>query len=424
MGKLTAKGVENAATKDSEYKLGDGDGLFLRVRPNGTKSWLFRFRLANDRKLITMTIGSVSDLSLKDARATLPKLRELVKQNIDPRNARAAAQAENAQAITMQQLFNDWIKLARLTEKFSPAWAARHEDRWRIHLKKPLANILVKDVTRRHLAAALDAIRQKGIKEETRKALSTLNLILDYALKRQSIEQNPARMLKPKDFTATANRPRDRALTLKELRMLWLTLDQATIQPDGTGRMAAVTSTAIKILILTGARRGEVAAMRWSELDLNKGVWSLDSSRTKNRLSHTIYLSQLAIELLQELKTKTERSKFVFKTSRSSIDTHIHKDSLTTAINRLCRNKPLVSIPSFSIHDLRRSAATAWGEHLKTEPHVIERMLNHQPLNKLIATYQRAVYDEEQKAAWHAWGEIVEHQIAKESINIIAFRMA
>jgi len=65
------------------------------------------------------------------------------------------------------------------------------------------------------------------------------------------------------------------------------------------------------------------------------------------------------------------------------------------------------------------------GEHLKTSPHVIERMLNHQPLNKLIATYQRAVYADEQKAAWLAWGKMVERQIAKDpENNIVPFGKA
>jgi integrase len=68
----------------------------------------------------------------------------------------------------------------------------------------------------------------------------------------------------------------------------------------------------------------------------------------------------------------------------------------------------------FSVHDLRRSAATAWGEYLKTEPHVIEKMLNHQPLNKLVVTYQRAVYAQEQRAAWVGWGSLVKHQIVQD----------
>ncbi len=80
---------------------------------------------------------------------------------------------------------------------------------------------------------------------------------------------------------------------------------------------------------------------------------------------------------------------------------------------------PLADMKPFSVHDIRRSNATAWGEHLKTEPHVIEKMLNHQPLNKLVATYQRAVYADEQKKAWLAWGSIVDHQIANDPCNVV-----
>ena len=156
---------------------------------------------------------------------------------------------------------------------------------------------------------------RKGIKEETRKALTTLNLMLDYGLTRNSIELNSARTLKPKDFAATANRPRDRALTLLELRVLWLALNQAMGPATGlasTARMNITTVTAIKLLILTGARRGEVAGMRWSELDLAAATWHLPSFRTKNKQAHTIYLPKLAIELIEELKPITGNSQFVF----------------------------------------------------------------------------------------------------------------
>ena len=73
MGKLTAKAVEHALAKTKEYKLNDGRGLYLRVRTTGAKSWIFRFRLPGQRKLITMTISSLKDLTLKNARAKLPE---------------------------------------------------------------------------------------------------------------------------------------------------------------------------------------------------------------------------------------------------------------------------------------------------------------------------------------------------------------
>ncbi len=336
MTKLTAKKVENALPRKKEYKLHDGSGLFLRVRPSGAKSWLFSFSLPNDNKLIRMTLGSVKNISLKEARAKLPELHDHVSQGIDPRHARVAIQAENTQAVTMQKLFDDWIEFVKLAAEITPTWIKRHESRWRLHLKKSLGNLFAKDVTRAHLATALDAMSRKGIKEETRKALTTLNLMLDCGLTRHSIETNPARMLKPKDFAASATRSRDRALSLSELRTLWIALDQATEERKGiakTSTLSIITATAIKILILTGARRGEVAGLRWDELNLEAGTWTLPSNRTKNRKQHVTYLGKFALALIETLKPLTSNMPFIFDTGRGI--GHIHTDSLTTAINRL-----------------------------------------------------------------------------------------
>ena len=166
-----------------------------------------------------------------------------------PRNVKAAAIVENMQAITMQVLFNRWIEQEKVTKRVTQNWIKHHEDRWRLHLQKPLGNILAKDITRAHLSMALDAMIRKGIKEETRKALSSLNLMMDYGLNRHLIDQNPACLLKPKDFAATANKPRDRVLSLSELHRLWLALDQASAgdnSVENISEMSLITTTAIK----------------------------------------------------------------------------------------------------------------------------------------------------------------------------------
>lgn len=430
MGKLTIKYIEHHTDpKDREYRKPDGEGLFLRIRPNGAKSWLFCFRIGKDRTWRQMTLGSLKDVSVKEARDQLKELKRLVKEGIDPRHARAAAKQENIQAISMQGLFDSWIEYIKIDKEVSLTWIKRHEDRWRLHLKNSLGNILARDISRAHLANALDTMTRKGIREETRKALTTLNLMLDYALTRHLIEANPARMLKPKDFSATANKPRARVLTLSELRQLWLALDQSS-----SLSLSTITTSAIKLLILTGARRGEVAGMRWSELNLDEGTWILPSDRTKNAQKHIIYLSSFAIEIIRALHLITGHSKFVFDTGRYADGGHIHEDTLTGVIARLrgtvkgikkkcIEDAPLSDVESFSIHDLRRTAATSWGEYLKVFPHVIERMLNHQPQNKLIAIYQRAEYADEQREAWLAWGALVQRQIANDPKNIIQLKV-
>lgn len=173
--------------------------------------------------------------------------------------------------------------------------------------------------------------------------------------------------------------------------------------------------------------------MRWAEISLDFGVWVLPGERTKNRQKYTIYLSDLAIKIIRSLQPLTGHSTFVFDTGYHEEDSHIHPDTLTGVIARLrgsskgtkkkiAVDAPLSDIKPFSIHDLRRSAATAWGEYLKTDPHVIERMLNHQPLNKLIATYQRAKYTDEQKEAWLAWGKMIEQYVTQNPDNVVPIR--
>lgn len=429
MKKNKPKVVVTAHPKKKEYLKHYGEGLFLRVRPSGVQSWLFSYQLPGSSRKFRMTLKG-KNLTPKEAKALLPELHTLVSKGVDPRNARAAEIAENTQAITMQKLFEAWIDFLKARNKVTLSWIKAHEGRWNLHLKDYLGSIFAKDISRAHLAGALEAMARKKITEETRKALTTLNLMLDYALAHQLIEQNPARVLKPKDFSASASRLRKRFLTLLELRKLWICLDES---------MNPITATAIKLLILTGARRGEVAAVRWNEIDFTAGTWIIPAEKTKNGQEHTIYLSRLAKKLLQDMQKNNINSDFIFDTGLNSRG-HIHTDALTRAIRRLMikdkTNKktqkenqsldspepPLRDMELFTTHDLRRSAATGWGMHLKTLPHVIELMLNHKPVNKLVERYQRAPYSDEQKEAWLKWGELVEHQIANAYQNIIPLR--
>lgn len=441
MGKLKALEVKNEKPDLKEKRISDGKGLFFRVRSSGAKSWLYCFRMPGKRDLQQMTLGSYPDVSLEEAREMIPQLRKLIKQGLDPRKIKAAEIATNSQAITMQNLFDKWISFLELTKTVTTDWVKAQKGRWNLHLKNTLGNILAKDITRAHLAIALEAMAQKGIKEETRKTLTTLNLMLDYALKHHFIEQNHARVLKPKDFAASASRPRDRVLTFDELRKLWAALNGE--DPAKSSSMSIITATAIKLLILTGARRGEVAAMQWDEIDFKNSVWHLPAYKTKNKQAHFIYLSSFTKELLKSLKPFTGNSKYVFDT-QLNLEGHIHTDALTRALRRLMKkdgqknskthnnkktNKieiklpPLAEMMPFTLHDIRRSVATALGEHLSVKPYVIERMLNHQPLNKLIRTYQRTTYAEDQKKAWLIWSDLVEHKIANEPGNVIQFKV-
>jgi integrase len=148
----------------------------------------------------------------------------------------------------------------------------------------------------------------------------------------------------------------------------------------------------------------------------------------------------LATQLIQDLKKINGTSDYIFNTGLNARG-YIHTDAISRAIRRLMikdkvtkkskketrqdvTEPPLKDMKPFTPHDLRRSAATAWGMHLNTHPHVIEFMLNHKPKDKLHETYQHARYINEQKNTWIKWGEMVEHQLANEPNNVIPITKA
>ncbi|MBU6950932.1 site-specific integrase [Hahella sp. HN01] len=409
MGKLSDAKIRNAKT-ETDTCLSDGNGLSLRIYPKQGKmarTWVFRYRRPATKKPAKLTLGDYPAVSLREARQQVETIRRQLFEGFDPQHVQREQRANNANAVTVKQLFESWLALQKSAGEVADKTLAQHEGRWRVHLQKPLGLLLAKHVTRRHIAAVLDAMVEKGIKEETRKTLCLLKMMFRYAIERHHIEESPAEALSAKSFKVTSGAPRERVLSLTELRTFWSLLDREPL--------AFATINAFKLLILTGARRSEVANMTWSELDLTQGIWTLPPERTKNRKGHTVYLSDLAVRVIKSMRPISGYGKFVFSTGDGSAP--IHTDGLSGCPGRL--SAKLKGVPHFTVHDLRRSAATAWGELLKTPPHVIEKMLNHQPLDKLVATYQRATYVDEQKTAWKAWGEMVENHVANDFGNVV-----
>jgi integrase len=131
--------------------------------------------------------------------------------------------------------------------------------------------------------------------------------MLGYAEDCQLIDDNALRGVTSGKIGGSAGAIGKRFLTVPEIVRVWQALD---IQEEA-GLLGKHLSTAIKVLILTGARRDEVAGMRWQELDLQSGTWEIDSERTKNRRPHTVYLTPEIIQLLQNLEM-FEDNDFVF----------------------------------------------------------------------------------------------------------------
>ena len=188
---------------------------------------------------------------------------------------------------------------------------------------------------------------------------------------------------------------RDRVLTDKELKLVWRAADQ-TNTPFGS---------MVKLLILTGQRRGEVANMTWEEIDFEKRLWTLPRERVKNNRRHEVPLSPEAITVLKQVPRIGDRFVFTTDGKVAASDFGKKKRQLTALLPS--------NMPSFTLHDFRRSAASGMASLGISLP-VIEKVLNHTSgsFSGIVSVYQHHNFAAEKRAALEAWGTHVAEIVA------------
>lgn len=378
---ITAKGIASGS-------------LLIVVSPKGKKT--FYTRACSDGKRIDIRLGNYPALSLKEAINDHNECMALIEKGLDPRRVKAAKKAKNQNELTMDELFEQWFKHISKTGAQKNSTIEAHRWRWYSYLSPTLGSLLLNSITRATLLNALDKCVHRS-KEQTRKAFTTLNLPLDYALARMMISENPCRTIKPKDVNATKGKPRSRFLSIAEIKELLELLN------DCECRHSPQMITLIRLALITGARRSELSNMKWSDLIIKDGYWVWNLPETKNGKPHRIYLFQYAITLLERLGKITGGSTWVFE-SNIRQGKPIRPDAVTQMIGRLNSESDL---EHFTFHDLRRTAATHWVEQVGADSSLVELMLNHLPQNQLVRTYQVITREAEQKDAWQCWGDFL-----------------
>src|ERR1043166_5886778 len=287
---LTPKAIEHLDPAEGKrYEVRDTlvIGLLLRVSRTGNKVWYVTTRVQGKVKRIK--IGTYPILSLADARESArtvlrdiqlgrfqgddaaistPSLGEVIPQFIE-----LHAKVRN----------RDWRETERIFVKFEPL------------NETPIDQIKHADVVR-----ILDGMVAKGTPFRANRALAAIKKLCSWCVDRGILEIHPLTSLKP----PAKERSRDRVLSRNELIACWQAAD---VEGCPFGK-------AIKLLILTGQRRGEIAGMRWSEIDFERALWILPAERTKNATQHMVPLTDLAVEVLNSVP-RFLGSDFVFTTT-------------------------------------------------------------------------------------------------------------
>jgi integrase len=395
--------------KRVEHPDGKVAGLFFITQPSGATSWALRYRAQGaSRKL---TLGSFPALDLRAARRKAEEERGKIARGEDPA---AAKQASRAAAKAEREGETDLVE--KVVEKFIERYAKAQTRDWRETERLLEKNAVEKWKGRRlsmitppQIHDLLDEIIDRGAPIAANRVLAQLKVLGGWAVERGIIEKNPFEGIKPP--ASEKGRARERVLDDAENKLVWNAAD-AIDWPFGP---------IVKLLLLTGARRDEVAQMEWRAVDLDRAVWKLPASRSKNRREHTIPLSDTSLDVLRSVP-RIERSEFVFTTNgRTPVSGFSKaKPALDRAMAELAGEGAL-PIPGWVLHDLRRTVATNL-QRLGVRLEVTEAVLNHVSGSRagIVGVYQKHDYAAEKRLALDAWARRLDAiVIGAEASNVV-----
>lgn len=298
---LTDTAVRQAKPKDKPYKLFDSQGLYLDVRTNGSKLWRFKYRLAGKEKLYA--IGTYPEVTLSEARIERDRARKLVAAAADPVHHRKEQERQQATTAenTFEALANEWLAYN------APRWAKSTGYKAALYLNNDLIPSLgkrpVAHITRPELVEFLRRIESRSTFDVAKKCRQWLNQIFRFGLAKGVIGTNPATDLDV--VAAAAPKVRHHAFVpVGELPALLKSLSNV--------RANFLTKSAIRLLMLTAVRPGELRNAPWCEFDLDNALWTIPAERMKMRRSHLVPLPKQSIAILRELQSLTGRFDLVF----------------------------------------------------------------------------------------------------------------
>jgi integrase len=387
---LTNTEVKNSKPRQKEFNLVDGNGLALRVKPNGSKLWVFNYLRPYTKKRTSLSFGSYPEISIAEARQKRRTARELLAKDIDPKEHRDEASRLNDIAYnnTLEHIAEKWLEVKKSTVSENHAI-----DTWRsleLHIFPDLGKIPIHKITAIKTIDVIRPIAAKGSLETVKRLCQRLNEIMVYSVNSGIISSNPLTGIsKAFQLPVKQHLP---TFTPEQLPLLMIAISQASIK--------LTTRCLIEWQLHTMVRPSEAAGTRWDEIDLDTGLWNIPIERMKQKKPHIVPLTPQCIELLEVMKPISSRSDFVFPSDRNP-KTHTNPQTANMALKRMGFDKQLVA------HGLRALASTALNEQ-GFDADIIEAALAHTGKNEVRNAYNRSNYLERRKPVMFWWSDYID----------------
>lgn len=420
MGKpLTARAIEQAKPSAAAREIPDGmlPGLYLVVYPSGKKGWAVRYR--HNGKPRKLTLEPYPVLELAAAREKARDAILLAKRGGDPAGdkklAKAAARrGDGADRDLFCNVVADFVKRHASKNRSGPETERLFErevlPRW--------ADRRIQEITKRDVIELLDGIVDSGRGTTANRTLAAVRKLFNWTLERDILAASPCAGVKP----PAAETSRERVLSDDEIRWLWKACD-AIGYPFGP---------LVKLLLVTAQREEEVGRATYAELSLSgpEPSWLIPAARAKNGREQLVPLSPLAVQIIGGLRRIASKPGYLFTTTG---DTPVSgysraKRILDREMARIAEEEAgePVEIPSWTFHDLRRTAATGL-QRLGQPIHVVEAILNHKSgtVRGVAAIYSRYAYGPEKAAALTAWARFLESLLSDApASNVVDLRVS
>ncbi|KAA8996610.1 DUF4102 domain-containing protein [Affinibrenneria salicis] len=399
---LTDAKIRSLKPSDKSFKVSDSHGLYLLVKPGGSRLWYLKYRINGKESRIAL--GAYPAVSLSDARQQREGIRKMLALNINPAQRRAAERG----ACTPEKVFTT---VALAWHKSNKKWSQNTADRLLAslnnHVFPVIGHLSVSELKPRHFIDLLKGIEEKGLLEVASRTRQHLSNIMRYAVHQGLIDNNPAANLD--GVTAPPMRHHYPALPLERLPEL---LERI----DGYHQGRELTRLAVLLTLHVFIRSSELRFARWSEIDFRNRVWTIPGAReaiagvrysgrgAKMRTPHIVPLSEQAIAILKQIKEISGDGELVFPG-----DHNPYKPMCENTVNKSLRLMGWDTKEDICGHGFRAMACSALMESGLWSQDAVERQMSHQERNTVRLAYiHKAEHLEARKAMMQWWSDYLD----------------
>ena len=388
---LTDVEIRALKSRDRIYKRTDSHGLYLEVRPSGSKLWRCKYaHLGKDKRI---ALGRYPEIGLAEARRKRDDAKRKLYEGIDP-----LAERKREKLLAIYKAANTFGDLAK--EYIDKMVAEGRADttttkaNWLLEQLAPIAGRAIADLKPIDVLAALKRIEAKGKHETARRCRSFASRVFRYAVSTDRAETDPTSVLRGALITPKTKH------------------HSAILEPDAVGELLRsidaysghmITRLAMQISPQVMARPGEIRQAQWPEFDLEKAAWKIPAERMKMRRPHAVPLSRQVLARLVELHALTGPDGFVFPAFHTS-RRPLSENTINQAFRRMG-----YAVGEVTAHGLRTTASTLLNESGKWSPDAIERSLAHADADSIRGTYNRGFYWEERVSMHQWWSDYLDH---------------